>query len=174
MSDRIREELRAYAVVAAYLYVWLGAIVLYRAAVLEGVGVDSFPMGFAIVKALILGKFALLGKAAGLGDRGDSGAVLARIARKATLFVVLLLVLSGVEKLVEGWWHARTFAETIADFGPDPALQILADAVLLLLAITPLIATVEISRALGPGVLAGVLRGAPVRPGAGSKSRDDD
>lgn len=157
-GERLREELRDYAIVAAYLYVCLGALVLYKSAVLRGAGVEYFPVGFAAIKALILGKFVLLGKAAGVGDRFRAGTVLGRIVRKSLAFLALLIVLSALEELAGGWWRGRSVAQTIAEFSADPALQVFADSLLLLLVLVPLVATIEVSRALGSGVLTRTLR----------------
>ena len=52
-----------------YLYVCFGAMLLYKMAILHAAGIDYAPYGLAAVKALILGKFMLLGRAARLGDR---------------------------------------------------------------------------------------------------------
>lgn len=161
LAYRLREELRDYAIVAGYLYVCLGALLLYKSAILRGVGIEYFPAGIAAVKALILGKFALLGKAASLGGRGRSRTVLWRIARKSLLFLVLLIALSVLEELAVGWWHGRSAGQVLAEFGGDPLMQITADALLLLLIIVPLIGFVEISRALGHGVLSRTLRSSP-------------
>lgn len=167
LIGRLREELRDYTIVVAYLYVCLAALLLYKSAVLRGVGVEYLPAGLAAVKALILGKFALLGKAVGLGERKRSGTVLQIIARKALLFLMLLIALSIVEELLVGWWHGWSVAQTIAEFSSDPVMQVLADALVLQLVILPLIAAVEISRALGAGVLSRTLR---TRPGCGTRA----
>ena len=65
LKHRLREELRHYVIVAAFLYVCFGALQLYKTAVLEDAGVHYLPLGVAAVKALIIGKFLLV------GDPGD-------------------------------------------------------------------------------------------------------
>jgi hypothetical protein len=158
LKDRIRAELRDYAVVAGYLFVCIGALELYRTAILRDAGIAYSPFGFAIVKALILGKFALLGKAAGVGTRGSSQSLGWRILRKAFLFALLLVVLMVLEELASGWLHGRSVAETVAEVGAAPLLTLFADAIMLMLMGLPLLATVEISDALGPGRLRELLR----------------
>ncbi|MBL8224196.1 MAG: hypothetical protein JNM50_02610 [Chromatiales bacterium] len=153
----LRRELRDYAIVAAYLYVCLGVLAIYKTAILRDAGVAFSPLGFALVKALVLGKFALLGKAAGLGQ-GFGSTVGARIGWKSVLFALLLLALSLVEELVAAWWGGRSFAESLAHVASLPPLTVGADALVLLLIAVTLIAFIELGRALGPGELARVLQ----------------
>lgn len=159
IGERLREELYAYAIVAGYLYVCIGVLTLYKTAILRDVGIVFAPLGFAAVKALILGKFILLGKAAGLGARGGAASLGWRIVRKAVLFLALLIVLEALEEVASGWLHGHSIAETVAELGDAPLLTALADALVLLLVLVPFIALTEISAALGPGVLVRMLRG---------------
>ena len=54
VKARLREELRHYLFVSAYLYVCIGAIELFKIAVLRDAGIVYLPLGFAAAKALIL------------------------------------------------------------------------------------------------------------------------
>jgi hypothetical protein len=146
---RLREELRDYAIVAGYLYVCLGVLALYKTAILRDAGVPFSPLGFALFKALVLGKFALLGKAAGLG-RGHGRPLWARVAVKAVLFAALLVVLSVIEELVAGWWREGSRAAGIAHVLALVPLTVVADGLVLVLVAAPLLAVVEVARALGP------------------------
>ena len=151
LKERAREELRNYALVATYLYVSFAALMLFRNALLQEAGLSSLPLGFAAIKALILGKFILLGEAAGVGTRIGRGTLLKAIATKALLFFLLLVVLSVLEELLVGKVHGHSFAQTLAT--RTPVLELIATGLLLLLVLLPLIATQELNRVLGPGVL---------------------
>jgi hypothetical protein len=149
LKARLRDELRDYAIVAGYLYVCLGVLALYKTAILRDAGVAYSPLGFALVKALVLGKFALLGKAAGLG-RGLGQPLWVRVAVKAVLFAALLVVLSVIEELLAGWWREGSWAAGMAHVVALAPLTVAADALVLVLVATPLLAVVEVARALGP------------------------
>jgi hypothetical protein len=69
VARKVEHELMAYAIVSVYLYVWFGALLLYKTAIRQAEGTNYLPYGVAAIKALILGKFILGGNAAGLGDR---------------------------------------------------------------------------------------------------------
>jgi hypothetical protein len=54
LKHRLREELRKYLIVSAYLYICFGALQFYKAALLQDAGVHYLPLGVAVVKALII------------------------------------------------------------------------------------------------------------------------
>lgn len=146
LKERAHEELRNYAFVAAYLYVCFGAILFYKTALLQEEGVAFIPHGLAAVKALILGKFILIGEAVGVGSRVQPRSLVATIAVRTLLFFLLLIALSVVEELVVGKVHGRSLAETIAEFREHAGLETLATSVLVLLILVPLIAFKEFRR----------------------------
>lgn len=143
LKERAREELRNYAVVAAYLYVCFGAILFYKMALLREEGVAFLPHGLAAIKALILGKFILIGEAVGVGKHVQSRSLVSAIAAKTVLFFLVLIVLSVVEELVVGKVHGHSLAEIIAEFREHSGLELLASSLLVLLILIPLIAFKE-------------------------------
>jgi hypothetical protein len=153
LKERVRGELREFAVVALYLYVCLGALLLYRTAILQEVGVPSTALGIAAAKALILAKFLLLGRAAGVGSRWHARTLLLAIARQAVLLWMFLIVLSVAEEFVVGLIHGHALAATLAAFEQHSLLEMIAKSLLLLIVLLPLVAAVEVDKALGPGVL---------------------
>jgi Na+-transporting NADH:ubiquinone oxidoreductase subunit NqrD len=144
LKERAREELRNYAIVAAYLYVCFGAILLYKTALLREEGVAFLPHGLAAIKALILGKFILIGEAVGVGTRAQPRSLFSAIVTRTRLFFLLLVVLSVVEELVVGKMHGHSLAETIAELREHAGLEMLATSVLVLLILVPLIAFKEL------------------------------
>ena len=63
LRQRAMHELIEFAILTAYLYVTLGAVILMKASVLHDRWHRFAPWGIAIVKAAVLGKFMLLGHA---------------------------------------------------------------------------------------------------------------
>jgi Na+-transporting NADH:ubiquinone oxidoreductase subunit NqrD len=144
LKERAREELRNYAVVAAYLYVCFAAILFYKMALMREEGVAFLPHGLAAIKALILGKFILIGEAVGVGKHVQSRSLASAIAIRTGLYFVLLVVLSAVEELIVGKVHGHSLAETIAEFREHTGLEMLATSILMLLILIPLIAFKEL------------------------------
>jgi hypothetical protein len=163
VRERLHEELREYAIVFVYLYICLGILLLYKSVILNNAGIAFVPAGIAALKALILGKFLLIGKAVGVGDGGPVKTLLHRIVRKSVLLLVLLVVLSAVEELVTGWFHGHSFAQTLVEFG-SRASEIAVSSLLMLMVLVPFVGVAELSRVLGPNVLMRALRGQPPKP----------
>jgi hypothetical protein len=163
-KERLREELRRYVVISAYLYICFGAIQLYKAALLNEAGIRYVPLGFALAKALILGKFLLIGESARVGTRLRSPTLLHRIANRAVLLFLLLIVLAVAEELLVGAFHGKSMAQVLAEYGGQRVAELAATSFLVLLVLIPLIVVEDVNEALRPGGLRGLLLAPP--PGA--------
>src|SRR5277367_3016380 len=86
LHQRAMHELKELAIISVYLYITLGAVIMMKTAVLrtEG-GVEFIPWGIAIVKAVVLAKFMLLGNAMKLGGGNTTGALIWPTLRRARL-----------------------------------------------------------------------------------------
>jgi len=69
LRQRAMHELKELVFISLYLYVSLGAVILMKTAVLHTQGIEFTPWGIAVVKALVLAKFMLLGEAMKIGGR---------------------------------------------------------------------------------------------------------
>ena len=119
-------ELKELAIISAYLYVTLGAVIMMKTAVLHTEGIAFAPWGIAIVKAVVLGKFVLLGNAVHVGGRNISGPLIWPTLRRAFAFLVLLVVLTIIEEVVVGLFHHQSIAASLGElFGAR--LQVLAN-----------------------------------------------
>jgi hypothetical protein len=154
LRDRAKRELIEYAAIAAYLYICFGALALYKAAILRGEGISFAPYGFAIAKALILGKFLLLLRAAKIdGPQVRARRMILDIARNALLFAILLCALSVLEEIIVGWFHGRTPLAVLADMTGHSVLLVVATALIMVLILIPYFAYLEITERLGEGAL---------------------
>ena len=151
VARRAKHELWEYTLLSAYLYICFGSLILYKMAILNGEGVSYLPFGLVAIKALVLGKFILLGQAIRLGDRHETHRIVHLIARKALLYLVLLIVLSVIEEVVVGIVHGRTIATSLAELGDGKLPQILANSLIMLLILIPYLASKELDVALGEG-----------------------
>jgi hypothetical protein len=156
VKARLREELHKYLAVSGYLYVCFVAIVLFKMAVLRDAGVAYLPLGLAAAKALILGKFVLIGEAAHVGSRVQARTLLHRIVRRVALLFLLLVLLLVVEELLVGWFHGHPLAQTLAEYR-HRLPELLAMLLLLLLILVPLVGVTEFSHARGPRALRDLL-----------------
>jgi hypothetical protein len=139
--------------VALYLYVCLGALQLFKDASLHAQGIHYAPYGVAAVKALILGKFMLIGHALGIGERDDAEPLIYPILRKSLSFVALLFVLDLLEEVGVGALHGRPVIDSFFAIAGGTGLQIAAACILLFLVLLPYFAYRELGRSLGEGTL---------------------
>jgi hypothetical protein len=140
-----------YALLSVYLYICFGALIIYKILILHGQGVSYVPYGFAAVKAFVLAKFTLLGNAAGLGDRLKEQRILASVAQKSVLYLVMLIVLSIIEECVIGLFHGQSVSTMLAGFGGERLLQTSAASLIMLLILIPYLMVSELNAVLGEG-----------------------
>jgi hypothetical protein len=157
LKDRLREEMRKYLIVSAYLYICFGAVQLYKAALLQDAGVHYLPLGVALVKALIIGKFLLLADAIRNKLQGRQGRLPGRIAKRVFWLLVILVLLTIAEELILGWIHGHSMVEMETEFRAGSMLELVAEVLLMGLILVPLVSAAELSQALGPGLLQGLL-----------------
>jgi hypothetical protein len=154
LAERARHELVAYAIIAAYLYVCFGALILFKASVLSHAGVSYVPLGLAAIKALVLGKFLLLLHGAKVGERlRRVSRPASAIALQALLFAFLLIVLTVIEELVVGKIHGKSTAEIFSELADGNLMEAAATSLLMVLVLTPYFAMRQINSELGDGVL---------------------
>jgi hypothetical protein len=169
LKHRLREELRKYLIVCAYLYICFGALQLYKAALLQDAGVHYLPLGVAVLKALIVGKFLLIGDAVQTRMRRQPQGLPGRIAKRIFWLLVILVLLTIAEEWVVGWIHGQSVAEMRTAFHSRSMPELLAEMLVMLLILVPLVATAELNQALGAG---GLRRLWSTRPGVAGTAAD--
>lgn len=149
ISQRLREELIKYGIVSGYLYISFGVLLIYEATVAGGRH-EALPFGIALVKALVLGKFLLIGDAMKVGSRVDSHPLVHRVASKSLAFLAVLLVFTSLEELIVGWLHGKSAGSVVGEVMQRSWLENLSPVLMMLLILIPLIAISESYRQLGP------------------------
>ena len=153
LRHRAAHELKELAIISAYLYVTLGALIMIKTAVLHTEGIAFAPFGIAIVIALVLGKFVLLGNAVHVGGRNISGPLIWPTLRRAFAFLVLLVILTISEEVVVGLFHHQSIAASLGELFGARLQETLAGYLIMLLVLIPFFAFRVLSEALGEGRL---------------------
>jgi len=165
LGRRVRHELVQYWIICAYLYVCFAAIVFYKTAVLRANGIEYAPYGTALVEALLVGKFLMIGHAVGLGDSHRPRRMALALLTKAVILLLFLMALSAAEEVIRGLIHGRTVLDAVRDLWGGTLLQVFATSLLMLLILIPYLAFKEMARVIGPERLRAILfarDGAPV------------
>jgi uncharacterized protein (DUF2062 family) len=154
LRQRAVHELKKLAILTAYLYVTLGAVILYKAAVLHGQGIGFVPWGLAAVKAVVLAKFLVIGGVMKIGRGYTDQPLIWPTLYKSCVFLGLLIVLTIIEEVVVGLFHHQSLAASLGElFGPR-LQETLAGYLIMLLLLIPLAAIHVLNEALGEGKLA--------------------
>ena len=150
---RAMHEFKKLVLISLYLYVTLGAIILFKAAALHSEGVQFTPWGIAIVKAVVLAKFMMLGEMIKIGGRGTTGPLIWPTLQKAIGLLALLVIMTIIEEAVVGRFHHRSVAASLGDlFGPR-LQETLAGYLIMLVVLIPYCAFRVLGETLGKGRL---------------------
>lgn len=147
--ERFLRELQDVLFLTVYLYIAIGALNVMKAAVLHDNGVAFAYWGVAIVKALLLAKFVMLGKALKVGEHKKRDPLIWPTLHKVFAFLLLLIALTLAEEVVMGWFHHRSMAESLGALLGDRLAETLANVLILLLLLVPYFALLVLSEALG-------------------------
>jgi hypothetical protein len=149
IGKRATEELKEFAVIAAYLYVCFTAILYLKASILKAHGVEFAPFGFAAIKALICAKFASVGHMFHVGERFKSLPLIWPTLYRSFAFLVLLLILNALEEIGAGFLHHRAMADSLAEFGGGTLEQLVASSIVGLLILIPFFAFRTLGEVVG-------------------------
>ena len=149
LREKAASEFKEFAALSLYLYVCLGAVVLFKSATLQEAGIGYTVWGIAAVKALLLAKFMLVGRAMHLGKRFRDRALIWPTLYHSLLFLIVLLVLTTLEELLVGLIHHRAMADSLAHVVGSTFLQGFSVCLLMFLILVPYSAFVCLGEVLG-------------------------
>jgi hypothetical protein len=153
LHQRAIHEFKELVFISLYLYITLGAVILVKTAVLHAEGIEYAPWGIAIVKAVVLAKFMLLGDAMKIGVRFGARPLIWPTLYKAFAFLVLLIILTVIEEAVVGLFHHQSIAASLSELVGPRLEETLAGYLIMLLVLIPYFAFRVLGEALGEGRL---------------------
>jgi hypothetical protein len=154
LRQRAMHEFTELAILTAYLYITIGAVILIKVSVLHDHNISYAPWGIAIIKAVVLAKFVLVGRAMKIGERYSTRPLIWPTLHKAFAFLVLLVVLTIIEEVVVGLFHHQTVAASLDELAGAKLDETLAGIVILFMVLIPYFAIRVLSEVLGEGRLA--------------------
>jgi hypothetical protein len=129
-------------------------VILMKTAVLHTQGIEFTPWGIAIVKAVVLAKFMLLGDAMKIGERTTIRPLIWPTLHKAFAFLVLLIIMTIIEEAVVGLFHRQSIAASLGELVGPRLEETIAGFLIMLLVLIPYFAFRVLDEALGEGRLA--------------------
>lgn len=137
MQEKAVEEFKAFAALSIYLYICIEAVVLFKGAVLRGAGVDYSIWGIAAVKAMLLAKFMLVGRALNVGKRYRNKPLIWPTLHHALMSLIILLILTTIEELLVGYFPSRTLGASLNHVVGPTFFQGIAICLIMFLILVP-------------------------------------
>jgi hypothetical protein len=148
-GSKFAEEFKAMAALTAYLYVCFGAVILFKSAVLREAGIHHEIWGLALIKALVMAKFMLLGRMLHVGERYRDKPLIWPTLYHALMFLIVLLILTTLEELIVGVIHGRAIADSLNHVVGPIFFEGLAVCLILFLVLVPYSAFTCLSDVVG-------------------------
>ncbi len=155
--SRLAHELKSYFIVSAYLFLCFGVVLFYDASTATGRPADAVGACAALIKALVIGKFILIGELLKPGSRVSAQTLLQRVAWRTLGMLIVLVVLKLIEEVVIAAIHGEPVGAALSEFLSQPWPGLVAPTLLMLLILIPLMAAIEMDRSLGEGGLRDLL-----------------
>ena len=150
LTEKLRHELIEYAFNVVYLTVVFVAFTQYRRFLLAEYSITYTNYWVGLLGALVLGKVIMIGSVFRLGRWLEDKPLIFPTIYKALLFCGFILVFRVVEYAIKGLLRgdglAAAFFEYFAQKGID---EVLANLVVVLVALIPFFAVKELGRVLG-------------------------
>jgi hypothetical protein len=151
--ERALEEIGEFVLLTAYFYVCFATVLYYRAAALQAEGISYEHFGLAIVKASLCAKFVLTGHLFHIGERFKNLPLVVPTLYGASVFLLVLAVLTLIEEILVGAIHGRTTLESISAATGGSFHQLVATMLMVFLILIPYFALRALGSIVGEKIL---------------------
>ena len=117
LKARALDELRQYAIITLYLWVFFALFSFYRRMILEENGISVWQQTLAIVNALVFGKVILIAQALHLEAGLRKYPRIYIVLGNALMFTIVLMAFHILEEAIKAWFDGRPLATSVAVFG---------------------------------------------------------
>jgi hypothetical protein len=149
MKERARHELIEYAFNVIYLTIVFATFTIYRRLMLAAHDVTYTNYGFALIEALVLGKVIMIGGMFHLGRGLGEKALILPTLFKTAVFTLFCFAFTLVEHAVKGLVSGHGIAAGVAEYMGQGYEVILANSMVVFVALIPFFAVKELGRVLG-------------------------
>jgi hypothetical protein len=147
-------EFKEFIVIVLYLWLVFGLLLLYKSVILGEEHIRYLAHGIALINALVLGKFLLIARALHLGETTKDAPLIYPTLLKSALFSIVLAGCKILEDAAVGFYHGKSFSESIADLAGGTLKGILTLSLILFVLLIPFFGFGELQRVFGEGKLA--------------------
>jgi hypothetical protein len=150
LTEKVRHELIEYALNVVYLMLIFAAFTQYRRFLLAEYSITYTNYWVGLIGALILSKVIMIGSAFRLGRWFEDKPLIVPTIYKAVMFSAFVLVFRVVEYAIKGLLHGDGLAAALVEFFVQKGIdEVLANLLVVLVALIPFFAVKELGRVLG-------------------------
>ena len=150
LTEKVRHDLIEYAFNVVYLTLVFAAFTQYRRFLLAEYSIIYTNYWLALIGALILGKVIMIGSVFRLGRWLEDKPLIVPTIYKGILFCGFVVVLRVVEYAIKGLLHGDGLAAALVEFFAQKGMdEVLANTLVVLVALIPFFAVKELGRVLG-------------------------
>jgi hypothetical protein len=150
LTEKVRHELIEYAFNVVYLALVFAAFTQYRRFLLAEYSITYTNYWVGLFGALVLGKVIMIGSVFRLGRWLEDKPLIVPTIYKALLFCGFILVFRVVEYAIKGLLHGDGLAAALVEFFAQKGIdEVLANSLVVLVALIPFFAVKELGRVLG-------------------------
>jgi hypothetical protein len=150
LKEKVRHELIEYAFNVVYLALVFAAFTQYRRFLLAEYSITYTNYWVGLFGALVLGKVIMIGSVFRLGRWFEDKPLIVPTIYKALMFCGFILVFRVVEYAIRGLMHGDGLAAALVEFFAQKGIdEVLANCLVVLVALIPFFAVKELGRVLG-------------------------
>jgi hypothetical protein len=154
LKRKVVHEMVEFYIIFLYLTVFFGSYTVYRRLILAEYQITYLHYGIAVIKALVLAKVIMIGRAMHLGERFKDRPLIWSTLHKAVVFTLFVGIFDVVESTITGLFHGKGIAGGFDEFMRAGWDELLARGMCLFVSFIPFFAFWELERVLGEGELA--------------------
>jgi len=148
-KGKIRHELIEYGLNVIYLTVVFAFFTVHQRLVLAAHDITYTNYGFALIEALILGKVIMVGGMFHLGRGFEDKPLIYPTLYKTFVFTLFVAVFKVIEYTIRGLVAGEGIASGLAEFAEKGVHIVLANSLLVFIALIPFFAVRELGRVIG-------------------------
>jgi len=148
-KEKVRHEFIEYWINVVYLMLIFAAFTNYRRLLLAAHDIDYTNYGVAVIEALVLGKVIMVGYAFHLGRRFEARPLIYPTLYKSVVFSIFVGVFKVIEHGIVVLWNGGEFTEILVKYAGAGFYELMANSVVVFVALIPFFAVKELGRVLG-------------------------
>ena len=149
LKQKARHELIEYAANVAYLAIVFAAFTWYRRLILASYDISYTNYWFALIEALILGKVIMIGGIFRLGRSLEEMPLFFASLYKTVVFGVFCAAFTVAEHAAVALWTGKGLGAGLDELVGKSGHEVLANTLMLVIALFPYFAFRELGRAFG-------------------------